>query len=172
MSLIGWWKLNGDALDSSISANHGTNTGVAFDPSYGLVCQGGSFAGGRTSYITFNTINITTHHTVCLWMYGNVQTPGSATGSTLFGEFNTVNNYSYAADGLRFRIQDGTGLKTWDTDTDFYHKWRYVVLLFNDSTIELFFDGVSQGTQSYDGTFILNCIAAAYTDDFDFDYNC
>lgn len=170
MSLIRWYKLDGNAYDSSSSRDNGeASAGVTYDPSYGITCQGGKFDSGRTDYIDFSTINITTHHTICFWMYANVENSIDATGGMIMGTFHNGTNWMYVADNLRFRINDGAS-QTWTTDKDFYHKWRHVSIVFG-TTMELFFDGELQETgKTYSGSFDLNNIGAAYTDT-SYDYN-
>ncbi len=167
MSLIGWWKLDGNAYDSSPSANNGAATGMTYDSSYGKIGQGGNFTGSRATYIDITQIDITTHHSMAFWMYGNTLNPGNPTGSMMMGVFNTTTHFMYAADNTRFQINDGTTERTWDNtnDVDYYHRWRHVVILFKPSELHLFIDGVAQvsNPQVYDGTFTFSNIGAPYT---------
>jgi len=171
MSLIGWWKLDGNAYDSSPARDNGIVTGVTYDPSYGIIGQGGNFTSGGNTYIDITQINITTHHTLCFWMYSNESEP-SGPGAFLMGEFNSAVNYIAVFDSCYFMYSDGSGGYDWSGDTDFYHRWRHVAMLFDTSTVELFLDGITQGTKSYDGTFTLNNFGTGYlSSEPDLDYN-
>jgi hypothetical protein len=169
MSLIGWWKLDGDANDSSQSFNNGIETGISYSDTLTKVGKSATFTGdGRVgdsggTHIDFTNYSITTHHSVAFWMYCGTQSPGSATDGMLLGTFNEVTDYMYAADALRFRVNPGTSID-WTSDTDFYQRWRHVALLFESSTITLYLDGVSQGAGSaaYDGTYNINDMGACH----------
>lgn len=167
MSLIGWWKLDGDAYDSSPSRNNGANTGVTFDPLLGKTGQGGIFVGGNSSSINITQIDITTHHTICFWMYGNNEGPG-AIGSMLLGEVRTAaTSHISVINGDSFNIHDGTLLRSWlgsgGTDVDYFHRWRHVAIVFDVDEVELFIDGATQETNDYDGTFIFNNMGASHS---------
>lgn len=167
MSLIAWWKLNGNAYDDSPSRDNGTVTGVTYGENYSNIgASGANFTGSRATYIDTSTYNITTYHTVCFWMYCNTSAPGDATGGMLLGTFNNSSNYMYAADNLRFRVNSGStadfGSAASDS-TDFYQRWRHVALVFRTTTVEMFLDGASLGTGAYDGTYVIDNIGACYT---------
>jgi len=175
MPLIGWWKLDGDAYDSSPSRNNGDMTGVSYSSTYGKIGQGGNFTGsGRVgtsggSNIVFTNYAITTHHTVAFWMY--CHGAGGPTDGMLLGTFNTVTDFMYAANGVRFRVNSGTS-SDWTVDTDFQNKWRHVTLLFKTNKIQLFLDGVDKGdaAATYDGTYNIDSIGACHTTtSYDFD---
>ena len=177
MSLIRWYKLDGNTYDSSSTRDNGTNTGVTFSSSYGKIGQGGNFTGDGNTEINFTEITLTTHHTVCFWMYSNTASPGGATDSMILGSYgDDTYDWMYAADSLRFRINDGTSSYSWDTTTpgaefpvNYYHVWHHVSVIFSSSTMELFIDGTSYGTRSYDGTFVLSNIGHPYNST-SFDY--
>ncbi len=159
MSLIGWWKLDGNAYDSSPSANNGVVTGVTYDPSYGKIGQGALFVGGGNSYIDVTSYTLTTHHSLAFWMYGN--TENSVDGSHVMGESGTVNNVIMAQDNIQFRVKENDGTnRIWDNtnDVDYYHRWRHVVVLFTPSGLYLYLDGVAQPDNplSYSGVFVLD----------------
>jgi len=168
MPLIGWWKLDGDAYDSSPSRNNGTNTGVTYSTE-SILKQASIFTGNST-YIDITQIDITTHHTMCFWMYGNTGYNGDGYDSVLAGDSSDSINYIASGHANFFAVDDGT-YRGWTSDIDFYHKWRHVSLVFNTSTIELFLDGETQGTNSYDGTFSLNCIGRGINSAGVSDYN-
>lgn len=169
MSLIAWWKLDNNAYDYSPTKNNGTATGLLSYTAAGIIGQAGDFTGDRETYIDVSSLTLTDHYTIAFWMYGNTATPGSAAGSMVMGTFNIGTNWMYAADGLRFRFNDGSS-RTWASDNDFYHKWRHVVLVLDTSTVTLYLDAVNQGALTYDGTFIIDNIGAPYTTN-SFDYN-
>jgi len=171
MPLIGWWKLDGDALDSSSSKNHGTNTGVTFASADGIIGEGGVFVGGGSSKIDISSVTLTTHHSLAFWMYGEVSAPGGATGNMVLGTSEVNTDWIYTADSLRIRINDGTS-RTWEgdgLDVDYYQKWKHVVVLFETSTMELYIDGISQpapdNPQPYSGTFTMDNIGTPYNGD-------
>ena len=177
MALIRWWKLDGNVADSSTTGDHGHNTGVTFSPAYGLLSKGANFTGDGNTEINFQEITLTTHHTICFWMYGNTATPGGATDSMILGSYgDDIYDWMYAADSLRFRINDGSASYTWDTTTpgaefpvNYYHVWHHVAVVFSASTMELFIDGISYGTRSYDGTFVFGNLGHPYNST-SFDY--
>lgn len=169
MSLVRWWKLDGNAYDSSPNRNHGTlggTPGVTFDPSYGKIGQGAKFISNDDSYIDVPEYNITTHHSLAFWVYHNQEAPGGGTGSQTMGMFRESTNLVILVDDTRFRFigsgTDADWLKSNGNDTDFYHRWRHIVLLCEVSTCNLFIDAVAQPSnpQSYAGTFDLNNIGA------------
>jgi hypothetical protein len=170
VSLIGWWKLDGNSIDSSQSFNNGTDTGISYSTTITKTGQSATFTGTGSSYIDLDSnIPITTHHSVTFWMYGGTQNPGGPTDSMLLGTGQVATDYMYAADNLRFRVNPGEA-RDWTSDTDFYNRWRHVVLLFGASTIELFLDGVSQGTNAYDGTYNIDNMGAPYNNN-NYDFN-
>ncbi|MHA1469490.1 MAG: LamG domain-containing protein [Candidatus Asgardarchaeia archaeon] len=70
MSLVGWWKLNGDVNDSSINGAHGINTDVTWDTG-GIIGQAGSFDGSG-SYVSINDVIpylVGKSYTMCAWIY-------------------------------------------------------------------------------------------------------
>jgi len=169
MSLVAWWKLNGDAYDSSPSRNHGTVSGTVNYSSATDKAQLGSaavFTGtGGSRIVPTTSYNITTHHTVTFWMYGESSAPAVIADSTIFGTLDAAGQWFAATDNLSIRLNDSTINSVWDADIDFYQRWRHVALRFETSFIELFLDGVSQGlgNQAYDGSFTLDGIGGGHS---------
>ena len=156
MPLIGWWKLDGDAYDSSPTKDNGANTGVTFGTE-SILSQAGVFT-GTGSYIDITQIDITTHHTICFWMYGLASAPSPPEDSVILGQNGTSTNYIAVVDSFGIAFDDGTGFGTWETDQDFDNKWRHITLVFNSSTIDLYLDGVLSvdASPTYAGTFIFD----------------
>jgi len=74
-------------------------------------------------------------------------------------------HYIYARDGSYFGFYDGAGYDEWVADSDFYQKWRHVVLNFWDDAghkNELFLDSVSQGQKAFVNDLLFNSIGRAY----------
>jgi len=179
VSLIGWWKLDGNAYDSSPSRNNGDVTGVTYDPAYGKIGQGANFIGNGNSYIDFSEYTLTDHHSIAFWAYGNRENPGGGDASQLMGDKRPgADGLIMLVDNLRFGVVHTGGTDTWEmgdgNDTDYYHRWRHFVLLFESGELNLFVDGIAQpdNPNSYNASFVFNNIgASAVADSNDYEGN-
>ena len=138
-SAVSWWKFDGDFTDGN-----GNNHGTAFNQSN----TGGNVLNldGNGDGVSLANQDIDSNWAVSLWAKGNVDSPGGPTGSMIFGD-RDVSYFFYMWDGDKTKFSSNGDI-WWTSDTDFYNKWRYVTLVADDTGVELFLDGVSQGRQN------------------------
>jgi hypothetical protein len=126
--------------------------------------QGGALSfNGVNNYVGLSgrALNLTNTFTVSAWLY-----PRNTSGNGAF--FSVRSNYQTS--GLRLFIQGNALVVQGQTSTGWKSvtlaagafqntAWYHVVVAYNKSTIEAFVNGVSQGTASVNGGFVMN---AAY----------
>lgn len=170
-ALIAWYKMNDNAASTtvidSIAGNNGTyqtaNTEDRTVP--GKITSALSFT--REHIALDSTINLTANWTVALWAKALVSSPSATLDSRLIGDNSEKKNQFYIVNNSKsyFSNDDGYGFE-WTADVDFYNKWRFFVLIGTDTTIELFIDSISQGSQDLGGgagAFNVADIASAHT---------
>lgn len=151
-NLVSYWKLDGDSTDS-VGTNTGTDTAISYSSGNGKINQGAGF-NGTSSTIVGSAVNLTTSLTISCWVK-TTQTP-AVTNPLLFGFYTTGNvvvglflrNTNALA---RLLVEDSAatlaGINSGAAIND--GNWHFLVGTLTSgapSTIELWIDGVSQGT--------------------------
>lgn len=152
MSLIGWWKLDGDALDSSSSHINGGNNGVTFASANGIIGKGGIF-NGTTDYINIDNVipyMLTGHsHSFFAWIRSN-----GGNSETIFA----VNNSAYSTNLVLFWVR-GSKLNMYFNNVGFLGPgattvdnglWHHVGYVYDDPNdeVRMYVNGVLDKTYS------------------------
>ncbi len=144
-SLIGWWRGENNALDSSSKGNHGTLYGAT---NYGDGKFGRAFnfpasadyvdCGGEDDYLFGENDSFT----IACWVY--LTTAGST--SNIWSKSNMSNfELQYRSD-LRWEVHLGVDGFVWEYDVDpnALNKWRHMIVTYNGDSqhVQLYRDGV------------------------------
>jgi len=142
--LVGWWKLDGNAEDSSTYFLTSTNHGVTYISS--PIGQAGDFSGaGRYIEVNDSADLYLDNVTLEAWVKGGLQ--GSykyIAGKTYSGGHGSYNLYTGSTGGIYFYIgysggyilspNGGTGI--WN------NVWHHIAGTFDGLTVKLFIDGI------------------------------
>ena len=167
--LVGWWKLDGNATDSTPYANNGTLTGAtSVADREGASASALSFAGSTTSYAQMSPINNfpSTAITVSFW----VKTTDADSGLFSYATTGTSGDNMfllYANPGVhlyRASVNSNTGINIDDGN------WHLVTMTWQSSggTYNLYVDGALAHTSTLaSGTTITNggCLMLAQEQD-------
>ncbi len=185
---VAWWKMDGDATDSSGNGYDGT----AYDsPAWiGGGVHGGAVQLDPNDYIEIDNSNsmLSGSHavTICLWMKtdvmntgGNVFTKGTTGSPSAFT--CAVHNISqnrlrirYKLGGIDYQTGVYTDVEYWD------NQWHHLAYVIKSGEQKIYYDGIEVGSSSNVGVFDLSDntdpirIGAAYfepTDDYTKYYN-
>ncbi len=129
--LVGWWKLDGNALDSSGNGNDGTASNVSWVD--GKIGQAGSF-NGASSFISIQPMEVTS---VSLWINFNLVT-------TISYFLGYASNRGIRYDGAKFLVYDGANgwtLVPW-TKVDAFVNFTVVI---RGAECDIYIDGVKIG---------------------------
>ena len=179
-SLVSWWKLDNTTtgIEDAKGSNDGTNNGATEEPGSISTLNGQSSGmnesnlvqsdlqtvapyskyamnfDGVDDYILPGFLNsfITNDVTVSIWV--NYTTlPSGFDGSFIGSQSYTSGLGMVARAGqIRFFIENYTSNYVENTVSLSINKWYHFCGTWNGSTIELFVDGVSQGTDAYSGS--------------------
>lgn len=153
MALVGWWKLDGDAQDSSGFGRHGNplNSPSWEDGKIGKcirlngVNQTISFGNGNT-FFPLPSLSIS------MWFKSEGTTPTTGTGPSLFG-FTYGMGMRVEATRIRFYADDGTAARWINSpdNYDFYNdnQWHHVVATVEPSRRDIYIDGVHVGSSNH-----------------------
>lgn len=156
-NLKAWYKLNGDASDSSGNGNHGTNSGATPTVDrFGKVGKAMNFNG--SAKISIPTPNFTwsqdSAFTLSMWIKADSNLAGVAffvgngTGGnfvTLFQTGTTGNiNFGVTRQGSAWQRANGT--------LPNFYQWHHIVGVYNGGSVKLFVDGTQVGTATYSMT--------------------
>lgn len=153
MSLIAWYKLDGDTLDSSGNGNHGTNVGATIDSSGKI---GSCYSFGDNKYILTNNMTIPSDMSISVWVYFSGNSAESGFGGLVSNHDHTntsnislgLNNTGsiYAAFGYEDDTR-GSSLQT--TSTLNLNEWSHVSFSYNrlDNECKVYINGVLVHTQ-------------------------
>ena len=144
ISLISWYKLNGDLLDSSGNNNHGVST--YGNPVYvdGIVGKCLSFDGVDDCLnLPGNPKLNTDRWTISMWVNTNSKTTGrylltpQSDGHDMHITINSVLGLTLAeAADLNGRIYSAEGLS--------YDSWNHITIVLEDTAISLYINGVAR----------------------------
>ncbi len=163
MSLVAWYKLNGDTLDSSGNNRHlypYNQASSIVQSSSGKIGQCYERTVKTSEYLaTTENIDLTGSFTMATWAFVTV-TEASANGlvtnhnhNTNYGAGITVRQIS----STDFRISCNTGSGTGRTYNEYYgtsniyNKWSHLVMRYDDNIkqITLWVDGIKEHTVTY-----------------------
>ena len=150
--LIGWWKLDGNAIDSTPNANNGTPTSVTATTDREGKASGAESFNGSTSTINLGAPSLftPTNITVSAWFNGTVaNTGGNEHGLVCKDVSGSITNAPYCLfvlDGkVEWRITDSTNTTTQIASTLFGtlsdNTWYHVVGTYDGTTMQIFVNG-------------------------------
>ena len=146
LGLQGWWKLNGNTVDSSGNSNTGVWSGTeayAMGKQFDLAAD----FDGINSYVDLDTsvkdvLSVSNDYTICFWFKANTLTGNLFLGSAI----NYLNRMSiiYYSGTIRTSAYDGSWHSDYISfsDTTNYH---HLIMINNGGTITGYLDGVSMG---------------------------
>jgi len=148
-ALVGWWKLNGNASDSSGNGNNGTISGaVPTNGQTGLSNTAYSF-NGSGQYITIPTVHDIAQGTIGLWAklastqpsvnFYIFSHPGGATNNRIYINTNST--------GTSVNSRLGTGT-TIGSSSITASTWHFLVLTWSGTNATLYIDGTDATTTS------------------------
>ncbi len=160
--LVGYWKMDGDGLDSSGNNNHGTlvngSTYVTGKNSQALSVD------GTDDYVTVphNSAYNVTDFTVSLWTYYNGAGTGGKQYWTLLNKQNTGNGNDDPFHMLVYSANNAPGIRVGNGSTAINlssastplndNRWHFVTASRQGTTIKLFVDGIQKDTQQLSGS--------------------
>lgn len=152
MALVAWYKLDGNALDSSEYGNHGEVHGATAVS--GKIGQAMNF-NGVDNYIQFenaNHLNISNEISISLWVkWRNITSGGSFNGGVLIsktiGTAYTTHGFHIGIDWLilQWRTSDSNGSNSVDYATSNFvmDRWYHLTfVLSHDGTQTIYRDGI------------------------------
>ena len=95
-------------------------------------------------------------------IHTRMRVTSSSENNMYLGDTTQDTYYVYALDGTRFRYEDGTTYD-WTSDTAFNNVTRSYTVTRRSGDVELWLDGISQGSQTTSGSFVVNGFGGAYT---------
>jgi hypothetical protein len=157
-NLVASWQGDGNANDSTATANHGTVVGASFAP--GLFGDAFSFAPGTTDRVTIPhnaNLNFTTANNYSLefWMKADVSDAGSL--RSLIEKWTGSGSYPFV---VRLNGNGTIQAAAWDTVNNPAavssrrvddNQWHHIAAVFNHATdtIQIFVDGLLDGSITY-----------------------
>lgn len=148
MTLIGWWKLDGNAKDSSVNNLDGTPSGVSWVK--GKIGQGAYFDEDTIDFPTLKPYGLYKSYSLCLWIYyenslriGSSTSRGgliegiTGTGANIYSNGIRMNNTS-----IRFYYDLGSGREYFDVSiNDLQDRWSHIVVTYDGDKASFFQDG-------------------------------
>lgn len=162
--LVGWWKLDGSARDSSANRINGTIGGAApTTDRKGATASAYSF-NGSSNYIAIpNAAALTAtpknQWTMAAWIY-----PTSTSGlQQIIRKDNAGGGYFLRLNGtsLESLFSYGAGFSGNAMGTVTANQWQYVVALYDGSSVRHYINGVQVGVQSVPMTLSFNTSSLA-----------
>ncbi len=161
--IVGYWKFDeGNGTTANNSGNGGstlngtlTNMAAPATSTSGWTNSGkfnkGLVFDGTNDYVDTGSINLGTTHSISFWK----KTPStmSAQGHTIIGGAKTPQSYalfenpSTAAASNAMYYQAQGSFVTWLTSS-IKNEWQHIVIVRNETSVELFSNGKSLGTQT------------------------
>ena len=150
-SLISYWKLDGDSVDS-VSTNNGTDTAITYSGTYGKINNGALF-NGSTSGIFIGSpsnLSVTGDLTIAMWVYTIVVSSGTSAFSKVVNGGASDNSYDIqiAADSvLQFVYANGGYFYINSSAITLANQWSFVVFTRSsgNSVPKFYINGINAG---------------------------
>jgi len=155
VAAIGWWKLNGDLLDSSGNGHNGTakGEGVGFedDPVMGTVL---SLPGGDDKYVEIGAVGISGNMPTTIACWAKADNTNIPDWTLVFGF--TGDASGNGGNGSHFNIDSiggpgGVGAHCWGWEETIFTdqealEWRHYAMTYDGTTILYYGDGIGKDT--------------------------
>jgi hypothetical protein len=148
-SMQGYWRLEGDGLDSSDTGNNGTVTGAVV--TNGRIGRSLQYDGVDDGINVPNdsTLQLTSFGTLCAWVLTNAMVGGGGRGIISKRTSDSVGGIEYGIhiNGVdRFvsmNIGDGSGVDgLTSTGTVLLDDWSHITITWDNGTYRIYIDGV------------------------------
>lgn len=151
--LIGWYKLDGNALDSSLKNNNPTTTSPA-GWIEGVVNQAASFDGTTGKFIKIPLISSSTYWTISVWVMKRAHTVGSY---PIFLSFS-LPYIACDSSSSPFRLSFSSGVQTNMNGSTIpqLNVWYHVVGVADSNSTRIYVNGELEGTSTSISTSSLN----------------
>ena len=153
---IGWWKLNGDLLDSSGNGHNGTPTGnITFedDPIMGTVL---SLPGGDDQYVAIGAVGLSGNMPTTIACWAKADNTNIPDWTLVFGFTGTAAGGGDC--GSHFNIDSiggpgGVGAHAWCWEETIFTdqealEWRHYAMTYDGTTILYYGDGLGKDTDT------------------------
>ena len=152
--LVGWWKFDGDATDSSGNGNDGTVNGATLTTDrHGQANSAYSFDGVDDIIVIPGTADFDTQNpTISAWVFSiNNPQQGFIFEKTSNGSVNSQYNlFFYGANGITWR----TAANLTPTDTSYVPNitgWFFLTATYDGSLKKIFVNGSEKKTEAWNG---------------------
>ncbi len=151
--IVGWWKLNGDAKDSTSNENHGTVLGATpTTDRHGKIDGALSFnAGNRINLPSaFQNISNSTTLTLSIWVKHNTTTPGANRYVTITRIHNGSAYILWSGPSHRYQLTYPISTNSLATieSTFVTTNWTHIVGVRNGANVSLYVNGVLSNSAS------------------------
>ena len=134
--LVGEWKLNNNAKDSSGHGNDGTPTALTYtDGQYGKTV--GVFNGSTTG-VSITSKTLSSEYSISFW----ANLSDGTNSNMVIGIASDANNYIYLRNGTRLRFTTNGTLLNFTNNTDFLDRDRHYVIVVADAKATLYIDSM------------------------------
>ncbi len=167
--LTSYWQFDentGNVAHDSAGENHASIIGATWEKGKsGTALNFGSYG----DCVDIPNLDLSGTWTICFWVNAHSKA-ASAVGSMVFGNANEINNYFRIIPNYNARLRNNAGQDViWSNDSDFCERWRLVTIVADQTGIELYLDGMSQGKTQVSTEFKLYHIGRGHTNNtYDF----
>ena len=152
MGLVAWYKLDGNANDSSGNGLNGTASNVSWVN--GKIGQAGSFNNSSINLGRDSRLNLVNSGSISIWIKPDIAFPSTSTSNSFRSIIGKVSSggtgqQSYFIDWygsnssniLRFGLGDSSGLTAATTSFNPNQDWAHICATWNGTTMKLFVNG-------------------------------
>ena len=153
MSIVGYWRLNGNSNDASGNGYNGTDTDITYSQANGKINQGGGF-NGISSFIKITvsaSLELTTSGTISIW-FSPTNTIGSGSGGPHLMRNDNNSGIIY---GNSFYVSNTSGMLYFFNDHDAVYCrsnatswvggiWYNAIVTSDGTTLKMYVNSVLQ----------------------------
>jgi prepilin-type N-terminal cleavage/methylation domain-containing protein len=158
-NLIGWWKLNGGAIDSSGNGYNGVVSGATLTPGANGTSNGAYLFNGTTNYIslTGSNMSLPTTFSVTSWVKLTSTNVGSLWNFIIAGDYGDFGFgvIKYSGNGQPYFMLTKTSTidSTLSTTAIGDTGWHQIVMTFSSGSLQYYIDSAPAGSSTFSNTF-------------------